>query len=287
MTPSGIRLVIGIPTVARGRDYVEKTVDLLLCRGGAALDDRARLVLMNAEAPADAHRAVDSIRNRQSSAIARGILTVISVTDHRPAVAAEPREAPTVIPWSTKQVLDAAALMEHCAPLGTHYIHLEDDILPAPGYLTRILEFVEAEERAGGWYALAFYCPTPTVHRRAINPERFWGLIGVLFRTSDLRDLVEELRRRKDEAPVDNIFTDYLAARRLELRAHVPSLFEHVGFQSSLPSRVQSNRAWRWAGDRTAAHRFLRLLRRSIEVRWLQWRARNQAGDAPVSDRCP
>ena len=271
MTPSGIHLVIGIPSVVRKRDYVEKTVDLLLSRGGAALGDRARVVLMNMEAPPEAHRAVDSIRTRHSAAIARGILRVVAA-EYPPADAQGTRESSAEIKWRTKQVVDAAALMEFCAPLGTHYLHLEDDILPAPEYLTRILDFVEAEEQAGGWHALAFYCPTPAEHRRAIDPDQFWGLIGVLVRTSDLRGLVEELRRRKDVASVDNIFTSYLAARKLELRAHVPSLFEHVGFQSSLPTRVQSNRAWRWAGDRTRVHYFLRRIRRSLHVRWLRWR---------------
>lgn len=236
--------------------------------------DRARLVLMNAEAPPEAHGAVNSIRQRHRSAIARGVLHVTKVPTDRHAVTSGSRDSAREVQWKKKQVLDAAALMESCVGMGTHYLHLEDDVVPAPGYLARILDFVEEEERAGGWHALTFYSASPVAHRGAVDLKRFWGFIGVLFRTSDLPALVAELRRRSDEAPVDTLLTDYLEAGGLELRAHTPSLFEHVGFHSSLPTRVQSFRAWSWAGDRTPAHRFLRLFRRSLHVRWLWWRSR-------------
>ena len=272
MSASGNRLVVGIPTVAREQAYVHKTVKLLLCRGGTALGDRARIVLMNAHTPPEAHSDVEVIRARHREAVARGALQIVTA----PACsmgATDPRrdEAP-VAAWQVKQVLDAAALMEYCAPLGLYYLHLEDDIVPGPGWLSRVLDFVEEEERVGGWHALAFYSAMPMEHRAAVELHRFWGHIGVLFRTSDLPSLVADLRRRRFEAPVDHLVIKHLERHGLELRAHVPSLFEHVGFQSSNPARVQSDRAWRWSGDRTPVHRVLRRVARSLHVRFLRWR---------------
>jgi N-Acetylglucosaminyltransferase-IV (GnT-IV) conserved region len=272
MTPPGRQLVVGIPTVARKRGYVARTVDLLLSRAGTESLDRVRFVVMNAQVPPEAHEGVDAIRERHRSAIARGVLQVIEAPLHPPESAQQSRALPAETSWKRKQVLDAAAIMELCAPAGSYYLHLEDDVEPAMGYLSEIMDFIEEEERTGGWHALAFYTASPARHRGPVDPSRFWGFIGVLFRTSELPDLIAEFRRRRLEAPVDTLLTDYLAARELELRAHVPSLFEHVGFHSSLPSRVQSFRAWRWAGDRTPIHRFFRRCKRSLHVRWLWWR---------------
>lgn len=275
MTARPFELVVGLPTVARPRDYVERTVGLLLSRGTEELAlRRARIVLLNAEEPPEAHRAVETIRQRFGPELERGSLEIVSLPiSALPATGPVQEGSAPVEIWQRRQVLHAAALMEYCAPLGSHYLHLEDDVIPAPGYLTRVLRFLDEEGRSGGWHSLAFYSPNPTVHRHSIDPGEFWGFIGILLRSSDLPPLVAEMRRRSGEAPVDLVFTHYLARRGLELRAHSPSLFEHIGLQSSFPGHIQTNRAWRWRGDRTPGGRFLRRVGRGIRVRWLRWSA--------------
>lgn len=277
MTYSGTRLVVGIPTVARSRDYVGDTVKLLLDRGGPALGDRAHIVVMNAEDPPEAHRAVSVILSEHGEAIARGVLRLTTVPERDLAAPPAGRGPATDVgDWQRKQVLHASALMESCAAMGSHYLHLEDDVVPAPDYLDRVLDFLEAQERVGGWHALGFYSSNPVTHGGAIDLGEFWGFIGVLFRTRDLPPLTAELRRRYDEGPIDHLVRRYLHEHRFELRAHVPSLFEHVGFRSSLPTKIQSDRSWRFAGDRTSLHRILRLLHRSLRVRWLRWGSRTR-----------
>lgn len=276
-----VRLVIGVPTVRRKRDYVEKTVGLLLSRMGDTRPHQVVIVLLNAEQPAEAHRAVSSIKTRHRAAMAQGLLMVIDAPaitggEHIPRQGRPgPDGSPSPDQWRAKQVRDAAELMKRCAPLGTHYLHLEDDIHPAPGYAEQIVRCIETARAAGEWRHLVFYSAEPVEHLTPVDLSNYIGAIGLLFRSEDTVRLARALEQRANEGPVDALIGRYLAERGDQLFVHSPPLFEHVGFYSSLPAHIQSNRAWRWAGDRTRLHFLLRRIQRSLHVRWLRFRHRS------------
>lgn len=262
------RFVVGIPSVRRRRDYVERTIAALLANAGPAIDS-CTFVLLNAEQPPSAHRAIDRIRARHARDLAAGRLRIVDAPRHAIEVAEVEWELPLQTRWRAKQVLDCVALMEAARPLGEFYLHLEDDIAPCANWVDGIEAFVHEQESRTDWASLAFYCCLPFPHRSAFDLPQFRGFIGLLFRMREVEPLTAYLRRRYRDEPVDHLVRDYLMEQQGTLRVHQPSLFEHVGYRSSLPLRVQSNRAWWWAGDRNAAQRFVRRARRSLHVRWL------------------
>lgn len=267
------RFVVGIPTVRRAHDYVERTVTALLDQAGPGITS-CTFLLLNAEQPPEAHQAVARIRSRHAAAIGSGRLRIIDAPAHTIDVAPVEWELPLQTRWRAKQALDCAVLMEAARPLGDYYLHVEDDVLPCDAWAERVDAFTREQEPRDDWTSLAFYCCLPFPHRGAFDLPQFRGLIGLLFRMRDVGGLAAYLRQHYRDGPVDHLVRDYLVERQGTLRVHQPSLFEHVGFRSSLTLRVQSDRAWVWAGDRHALARFLRRARRSVHVRLLWTRQR-------------
>lgn len=51
--------------------------------------------------------------------------------------------------WASKLAVDVAFLMEHASPLGTYYLHLEDDTPPIPTMFTEMDRSVRLLEEYG------------------------------------------------------------------------------------------------------------------------------------------
>uniref|UniRef100_A0A7M4FVW5 MGAT4 family member D n=1 Tax=Crocodylus porosus TaxID=8502 RepID=A0A7M4FVW5_CROPO len=140
--------------------------------------------------------------------------------------------------WRTKQNLDYSFLMLYAQPKGTFYLQLEDDIIAKPQYIQSVKSF--ALKQSSEWMVLEF---------------SQLGFIGKLFKSEDLPFIVEFFLMFYKDKPIDWLLDHLLwvkvcnpekdAKHCDKQKAHLrirskPSLFQHVGFHSSLAGKIQN-----------------------------------------------
>ncbi|XP_054546214.1 alpha-1,3-mannosyl-glycoprotein 4-beta-N-acetylglucosaminyltransferase-like protein MGAT4D isoform X3 [Talpa occidentalis] len=140
--------------------------------------------------------------------------------------------------WRSKQVLDFCFLMLYAQPKAMYYLQLEDDIIAKKMYLTKITDFVH-NISSNNWLYIEF---------------SVLGFIGKLFKSEDLIDFVRFFLMFYKDKPIDLLLGDIFqvkmcnpgetpekcSERNKQIRIrYQPSLFQHVGIQSSLPGKEQ------------------------------------------------
>ena len=127
--------------------------------------------------------------------------------------------------WQAKLSLDFAFLFSYCSQLQSDYfINLEDDVIPINStFLHDMLTFVEDEnEKHPYWNSLIF---------------SDWLSIGRLYRTHDLKKLVDMILISYEKQPVDFIMHHFeliqMADKFQEFRRK-PGLFKHIGDVSTI-----------------------------------------------------
>uniref|UniRef100_A0A914X7M3 Alpha-1,3-mannosyl-glycoprotein 4-beta-N-acetylglucosaminyltransferase A n=1 Tax=Plectus sambesii TaxID=2011161 RepID=A0A914X7M3_9BILA len=240
--------VIGIPTIKRPKiGYLMTTLRSLLENLSPEDKEDVLFVVMIAEVDgaesAFVQEQVAEIRGEFSSAIDSGLLEIIvpSATWYPPDLNSIPStfdDPPDRMYWRTKQNLDYVYLMMYCQQRGRYYMQLEDDVVTKVGYMGKVREFI-ASRTDGTWLMLEFSS---------------LGFISKLFRTADLPMLTEFLLMFYREKPVDWLLDLVFTVRycnpeksvkqcRQTINNHrirlKPSLFQHIGVQSSLSGKVQ------------------------------------------------
>ncbi len=234
------RLVIGIPSVPRAHGYVERTVRSVV----AAVDADTVLVVLNAADPADSHVEISRVRDEHRALIEGGRLCIIE----KPHAPTPPGDFPPAgedehaayARWMTQHNLDVAFLMNACTSRGDFYVHLEDDVIAADGWLATFREW-KARHFAdnASWDMLCLYSPHVSADCARVSLEDFFGAMGLLFRTGHVPALARYIRAHSADAPNDWLIRDYLLSVGARVYARSPSLFQHVGVVSSNPWRVQ------------------------------------------------
>ncbi|VDM46190.1 unnamed protein product [Toxocara canis] len=246
--PTGAKLVIGIPTVARQNfSYLLPTLQSLI--SGMNAEEKAStvlVVLIADDEGAHSQFVIEQVRNVRSEfaqEIDSGLLHLI--VPPREWYPPDLRSMPATFGdsaermyWRTKQNLDYVFLMLYCQRRGEYYLQLEDDVLTRPGFVSRIHNFT-AQRSAESWLMIEFST---------------LGFIGKLFRSSDLPLLAQFIVLFHREKPVDwlldLIFVNRYChpekspkqcnevTRQYRIRSR-PSLFQHVGVHSSLAGKLQ------------------------------------------------
>lgn len=151
--------------------------------------------------------------------------------------------------WQAKLSLDFAFLFSYCSQLQSDYfLNLEDDVIPINStFLHDILTFVEDEnEKHPFWNSLIF---------------SEWLSIGRLYRTHDLKKLVDMILISYEKQPVDFIMHHFeliqMADKFQEFRRK-PGLFKHIGDIStiednSILKRKRNERANKLKSENPAA----------------------------------
>lgn len=255
------RLVIGIPTVSRDRDYLLETVGSIVAGVPAVARGGVEVVVFNAEAEPDRHKGVARLLAAHGDLVRAGFLHVAANPDGhaelrgwRPPAAEVIRDRPHLglkldrlddeglrawSRWETKLALDAAYLMQHAAPRGDYYLHVEDDFVAAPGFYRRLVAWVDEHfARRDDWSMLSLFTPFHVEDRQEYPLHRFYGSSGMLFRTGDVAVLAAELRARFDERPFDHLVGRILAEWGRPVYACAPALFRHVGLVSSFAEKA-------------------------------------------------
>ncbi|XP_054163909.1 alpha-1,3-mannosyl-glycoprotein 4-beta-N-acetylglucosaminyltransferase A-like [Oppia nitens] len=142
--------------------------------------------------------------------------------------------------WRTKQNLDFAYLMMYAYTKGDYYVQLEDDVVSTPDYVGLIKEaIIDLNKNKTEWFTIRF-CRL--------------GFIGQMLKSQDLPQLITFMLIFHEDQPSDWLL-DYLIQTRVcrkdkdakdcrqrkdsLWRTHKTSLFQHIGYHSSLDGKVQ------------------------------------------------
>ncbi|RZF33720.1 hypothetical protein LSTR_LSTR007748 [Laodelphax striatellus] len=243
----GVSVALGVPTVKReDQIYVIATLQSLLDAMSQEEKDDTIIIVFIAETVENyILQIANTIRKEFKADLDSGLIEVIA-----PPVSYYPdlsRLNTTLgdpvdrFQWRTKQNLDFAYLMMYAQSKSVYYVQLEDDILAKSNFVSAMKSL--AQQRAAqqqSWFLLDF-CTL--------------GFIGKFFRTADLPKLTQFLLMFHNSKPVDWLLEDlirtmvcgrYTAKVSCEKSIHEvwvsskPSLFQHVGTQSSLKGKVQN-----------------------------------------------
>uniref|UniRef100_A0A5S6QPP0 Uncharacterized protein n=1 Tax=Trichuris muris TaxID=70415 RepID=A0A5S6QPP0_TRIMR len=243
----GVYLVIGIPTVRRvGQNYLAETLRSLI----GSMDEEERkqvliVVLIAEQGLTDfASQTIALLENTFGKYIGEGLLELLV-----PSKAYYPPDIDTMdgtfgdpperTRWRTKQNLDYMYLMSYCRSHGLYYMQLEDDLVTKLNFLSNIKFFID-KHSVDRWFMLEFST---------------LGFIAKLFRCRSLPQLIQFIAMFYRDKPVDWLLSRLLQVRycgldkkpkecekaiRERVFSFKPSLFQHVGLQSSLEGKVQT-----------------------------------------------
>lgn len=244
----GVSLAFGVPTIKRGKaNYVMNTLQSLL--QGASDEEKKDCVIIVFIAEIEdidfVKNLIRDLKNKYGSFIQSGLLEIIAPPkEFYPDLDNLPkdvtfRDPPARVKWRTKQNLDFSYLMMYAQNKARFYVQLEDDLIATPSYVNTIKTFA-LQQTENKWMILEYSS---------------LGFIGKLFRSTDLPSIVEFFLMFYKDKPVDWLLDhilwvkvcspdkDQAHCRREKAQLRIrfkPSLFQHVGKESSLPGKRQN-----------------------------------------------
>ncbi|KAL4225010.1 hypothetical protein ACF0H5_015705 [Mactra antiquata] len=241
-------LTIGIPTVKR-RDG-EYFMDMLSSMFNKTSEDELQKVVFvifladieNIEWKAETEA---KIRHKYSTHINSGSLEVIQAS---PSFYMNMTNYGnnSYMKWRTKQNYDYAYMMKYSQDLSEYYMQMEDDVIASDGYFDAINKFI-ADQPNLEWVCLEF---------------SELGFIGKVYHSKYLENLADMLLMFSDTQPVDYTYVYFnMLMNNGPRKIRKPTLFQHMGYHSSLSEKVQPLRdkffdfpAKEYKGDNPTAH---------------------------------
>ncbi|XP_040329380.1 alpha-1,3-mannosyl-glycoprotein 4-beta-N-acetylglucosaminyltransferase-like protein MGAT4D isoform X5 [Herpailurus yagouaroundi] len=239
-----VSFALGISTVSRGnQSYLKQTLNSVVSRMTLSEEKDSVVIVSVADRNEDYLKSVvDMITKRFKRQLKSGSLEVISIPaffyPNMLHVKQSTEDSGKLESWRIKQVLDFCFLMLYAQPKAMYYLQLEDDIIAKKMYFTKITDFVH-NITSNNWFYIEF---------------SILGFIGKLFKSEDLTDFVRFFLMFYKDKPIDLLLGDIFqvkmcnpgetpekcAERNKQIRIrYKPSLFQHVGIQSSFPGREQ------------------------------------------------
>ncbi|XP_016062427.1 PREDICTED: alpha-1,3-mannosyl-glycoprotein 4-beta-N-acetylglucosaminyltransferase-like protein MGAT4D [Miniopterus natalensis] len=241
---TGVSFALGISTVKRqNNSYLKQTLTSLLSRMTVSEEKDSVVIVSVADSNEDYLKSVvDMITKTFKRQVKSGSLEVISI----PAffypdilhAKQSTEDSKKLDSWRIKQVLDFCFLMLYAQPKAMYYLQLEDDIIAKKMYFTKITDFVHSVTQ-NSWFYIEF---------------SVLGFIGKLFKSEDLTDFIRFFLMFYKDKPIDLLLGDIFQVKMcnpgetpeecVERNKQIcirykPSLFQHVGIQSSHPGREQ------------------------------------------------
>ncbi|XP_078361664.1 alpha-1,6-mannosyl-glycoprotein 4-beta-N-acetylglucosaminyltransferase-like isoform X2 [Oculina patagonica] len=221
-------LTIGIASIVRpqGDNYLVRTIQSLI--NHTSEEDRREIFIVIFLADFDdapKSTALTEISSRFEKYINQGFIRVIfAPKEFYPPLSNVKKkfgDSPQRIFWRSKQNIDFTFLMCYCHGLSQYYLHLEDDVLPAPSFYPKLRDFISSVKK-----------PWP------ILDASFKGHVAKVYHGNDLENLATYFYLMYDEMPVDWLINFWRAIkydRPFDQQFIFPpaSLFQHVGSHSS------------------------------------------------------
>ncbi|KAL9950749.1 hypothetical protein ACROYT_G043304 [Oculina patagonica] len=221
-------LTIGIASIVRpqGENYLIKTVQGLIDNTSDEGRREIFIVIFLADFDdAPKSTVLTEISNRFEKNINQGFIRVIfAPMEFYPPLSNVKKkfgDSPQRIFWRSKQNIDFTFLMCYCHGLSQYYLHLEDDVLPAPSFYPKLRDFI-------------FSVKTPW----PILDACFEGHVAKVYHGNDLENLATYFYLMYDEMPVDWLIIfwrkiKYDRPYDQEFIFPPASLFQHLGTHSS------------------------------------------------------
>jgi hypothetical protein len=179
-------LVIGIPTSFRQppqRNHLLPTVHDLFDGIPEQLRPYVRIVVLNTHEYPEDHQDIPVLRSRFQQEINAGLLHIIEWKGAHSELKlfGDHSESSHVKRATAKDLLDTVYLMDVCASLGKFYMHLDDHISPARGYLEEMMWWL-GENYMGreDWFMLSFHTSRWLMDRSENHPGYFRGIISAM-----------------------------------------------------------------------------------------------------------
>nr|XP_031548080.1 alpha-1,3-mannosyl-glycoprotein 4-beta-N-acetylglucosaminyltransferase-like protein MGAT4D [Vicugna pacos] len=241
---TGVSFALGISTVDRGnRSYLKQTLTSVVSRMTLSEEKDSVVIVSVADSNEDYLKSVvDMITKKFNRQLKSGSLEVISIPAYfypnMLHTKQSTEDSQQLESWQIKQVLDFCFLMLYAQPKAMYYLQLEDGIIAKKMYLTKITDFVH-KITSKNWFYIEF---------------SILGFIGKLFKSEDLTDFIRFFLMFYKDKPIDLLLGDLFQVkmckpgetlekcteRNKQIRIrYKPSLFQHVGIQSSFPGREQ------------------------------------------------
>ena len=127
--------------------------------------------------------------------------------------------------WRSKLVIDFTFLMCYCKDLSKYYLHLEDDLIPAPSFYPKLVDFITSQIN-----------PWPV-----LDPASM-GHTAKVYHSSDLENIATYFYLMYDEMPIDWLIIYWRKIKYHDNFILPPaSLFQHIGDNSSLSENKVSH----------------------------------------------
>ena len=231
-------LSIGISSITRpsGQIYLKKTIKLLI--DSLSEEDRREVFLVIFLADFD--ESLKSATLNELSILFKkyadqGLLQVIfAPREFYPPLSdlkTKFGDSQQRIFWRLKLVVDFAFLMCYCKDLSKYYLHLEDDLIPAPSFYLKLRDFITSQKN-----------PWP------ILDAAFMGHTAKVYHSSDLENIATYFYLMYDEMPGDWLIAlwrkiKYDGQYYKEFVLPPASFFQHIGDSSSFIENKNSHKS--------------------------------------------
>ena len=246
----GAWLVIGFPTLPRVHpttkeevDYVGPTVDALIRELGSSSGvwggGRVVVAVMDNTEEGGAHPALERAQGRVAAAgLEDSFVWLANPGGADPALAdptpgARDPGSPNKPGWKVrKQTRDVAALIRAAAPLGSHFMFMEDDFELCPHGLSAVAYMTTKMEEYNGEY---------------ISIRASFGLAGIVMPSSDALVFAQYLLKHQARRPPDHLCSEWTGKETAEARDHVGdrvngafrwNILNHLGAVSTLRNSI-------------------------------------------------
>jgi hypothetical protein len=249
--------VIGINTVNRpGRiNYLQATLHTLFC----ALDKTGSfppVVLFNGEVPPTAHTALSAVKKdpiflklQEHGLVVKEAKQLHKELQQAMATGGLPSshgDSPSRIWWRSKEALDTAMTIElslHHAPSAKYYIHMQDDIRVAGGFLQELHKFISHLPGACRYVDFVSLYSSGDFHRKMsyeVLDGTTTGMVAFSIPVRMAKDLSMYIKSHFYISPVDWLLANFRDERRSRQHVIIPNLVEHMGRFSTLHGKTHN-----------------------------------------------
>lgn len=225
-------LTLGIPTLYRnttGASYLVKCLQSLT--DNLSPEDRGHvsfLIMLSDKEEDRANKVLAALKNKFQEHIRSGLFEIVrprhemypEFKDVRHAF----QDSKKRVTWRQRQCVDYGVLMAYAFERADYYLQLEDDVITTKGYVPAMMGFLKAQ--TAPWVMLEF---------------SLVGFIGKMFADEALPRLSSLFWMFYEDQPVDFLLRYFVALSGLGDARVVrqPTLFEHIGVESSLEGKEQ------------------------------------------------
>ena len=220
-------LTIGISSITRpsGQSYLVRTIQLLIDN----LSDKDRKEVFMIIFLADFNEKLKNatltkLLNIFKTSIVQGLLhVIIAPREYYPPLSnlkTKFGDSQRRIFWRSKLVVDVSFLMCYCKDLSLYYLHLEDDLIPAPSFYPKLQDFITSQKS-----------PWPILDAASM------GHTAKVYHSNDLENIATYFYLMYEEMPVDWLIEHW---RQIKYENYYKgfvlppaSFFQHIGDNSS------------------------------------------------------